>query len=78
MLQLRIDTRESEVSWVNVSDMTDIHLLTGHAKTIIHISMDETGDFMISASKDGTIQVWDLIEYPPKMIKRLENAFDRK
>lgn len=59
-----------------------IYTLSGHAETITSLKIDPEGSFLLSASMDNTLRIWDVRPYAPenrctKVISGISNGIDR-
>lgn len=67
---------ELDIKLVDISDITKIKVLSGHSKPIIHVSFDCQGDYLASASTDGSLFIWDLTSDPP-LCKKFFNVLEK-
>ena len=68
---------ELNINLIDVSDITRIKVLSGHKKAIIHLSFDICGDYLVSASTDGSVYIWDMVGENPIISKKLEDVIDK-
>jgi len=67
-----------DIKLIDINDVTNISTLTGHTYPIIHLSIDCKGDYLLSASSNGAVYIWDLIATPPLLIKKFEGLIDKQ
>lgn len=54
-----------------------MHILSGHTSRVMHVSFDAAGDFLVSASVDGSVFFWDLAANPPILAKQIQGLVDK-
>lgn len=60
--------------WIYTTEFEEVTLLEGHTRTVTSVAWSQDGKLLASGSKDGTIRIWDTMNW--RLMKVLEDELD--
>ncbi|KAH7888857.1 hypothetical protein F5I97DRAFT_758195 [Phlebopus sp. FC_14] len=72
--RVAIATDEMSVKIVDLDEITNVTVLSGHKKCVRRVTWHPSGALLTTSGADGTIIVWDLSDGQPKVEKVIEGV----
>lgn len=66
-----------DIKLINTINVTNVQNVQGHKKAITAISIDPNGDYLLSCGIDGQLNIFDLVETVPSLVKSVDNLIEK-
>ncbi|KAF9237545.1 hypothetical protein BU15DRAFT_75916 [Melanogaster broomeanus] len=72
--RVAVATDETTVKIVDLNEITNVTVLTGHKKCVRKVTWHPSGTLLTASGADGIITVWDISESEPRVEKLIEGV----